>query len=314
MNQTSNFELFYDVLDESISKLYEVKHDNFLNLLIETGRNIIACDVLNKEATKEQREELMAIYEKLEGIDFNVEEIRKAFQMMVLRAFNELNIKNGDTTPDTIGFFVAYLINKLKPKSEKLNILDPVVGTGNLLYSVANHLDAELHLFGIDNIREVLDIASIQGDLLNYDVELFCQDTLDHPFSGMDIVVADIPDYNVEELEKKYFPYLCVLQHIASLKSDGYFIGIVPNDFFEHDDDNFFKANIKKYGSVLGVLELPTNMFKSNPKSIIIFSREALESKKCLLAELPSFNDINALNKALIKIEQWFELNKKEVK
>ena len=314
MNETSNFELFYDVLDESITKLYEIKKDRFLNLLVATGKNIVSNDVLQVEATQEQREELLKIYEKLSDIDFNVDEIRRAFQIMVLRALREENLKTGDITPDTIGFFIGYLINKLIPNAKKLNVLDPVVGSGNLLYSVANHLDCELHLFGIDVIKELLDIASILGDLLNYDVEMFCQDTLDHPFSGMDIVVADLPDYKVSELEDKYFPYLCVLQHLSSLKENGYFIGIVPNDFFEHDDDNFFKANLKKYGSVLGVLELPKNMFKSNPKSIIIFSRESLPSKKCLLVELPSFSDAGALNKALLQIEQWFEINKKEVK
>ena len=143
---------------------------------------------------------------------------------------------------------------------------------------------------------------------------MFYQDTLDHPFSGMDVVVCDLPGYKVNELEDKYFPYLCVLQHLSSLKENGYFIGVVPNDFFEYDEDNFFKANLKKYGSVLGVLELPTNMFKSNPKSIIIFSRVAIESKKCLVVQLPSFTNQDALNEALIKIEQWFEINKKEVK
>ena len=315
MNETPNLELFYDVLDESISKLYEIKKQSFLNLLIETGKNIVSQDVLNKEVTPEQKKELMDIYHKLDDVDFNVEEIRKAFQLMVLRAFNEANLKVGDITPDTLGIFISYLINKLKGKVDKLKILDPVVGCGNLLYSVANHLDCDLHLFGIENVRELCDIASIQGDLLNYDIEIFCQDTLNNPFSDMDIVIADINGYEVKAFEKEYyFPYLCVLQHMASLKEDGYFIGILPNDFFEHDEDGFFKENIVNYGSVLGVLELPVNMFKANPKSIVIFSRQPLESKKCLLVELPSFSDPASLNKALIQIEDWFLLNKKEVK
>ena len=315
MNETPNLELFYDVLDESIKKLYEIKKQNFFNLLIETGKNIIEQDVLNKEATPEQKEELLAIYSRLENVDFNVEEIRKAFMLMVLRAFDESNLKNGETTPDTLGIFVSYLINKLKGKVDSLKILDPVVGTGNLLYSVANHLDCNLHLFGIDSVREVCDIASIQGDLLNYEIEIFCQDTLDHPFKDMDIVVADIPAYQTKAFEKEYyFPYLCVLQHMASLKEDGFFIGIVPNDFFEHDEEGFFKENIVNYGSVLGVLELPNNMFKANSKSIVIFTRKPLESKKCLIVELPSFSDPALLNKALIQIEDWFIINKKEVK
>ena len=89
MNQTPNFELFYDVLDESLLALYEIKHDRFFNLLLRTGRNIVAGEVLDKEATPEQKDNLVKIYEKLDGIDFNVEEIRKAFQMMILRGFKE---------------------------------------------------------------------------------------------------------------------------------------------------------------------------------------------------------------------------------
>ena len=314
MNETPNLELFYDVLDESINKLYEVKKQSFLKLLIESGRNIIAQDVLNKEVTPEQKEELLNIYHKLDDVDFNVEEIRKAFQLMVLRAFNEANLTPGDITPDTLGIFISYLINKLKGKVDKLKILDPLVGSGNLLYSVANHLDCDLHLFGIDSSKDLCDIASIQGDLLNYEIEIFCQDTLNNAFSDIDIVVADIVGYNVKAFEKEYyFPYLCVLQHMASLKEDGYFIGIVPNDFFEHDEDGFFKENIVNHGSVLGVLELPVNMFKANPKSIVIFTKKPLESKKCLLVELPSFSDPALLNKALIQIEDWFLFNKKEV-
>ena len=314
MNETPNLELFYDVLDESISKLYEVKKQSFLKLLIESGRNIIAQDVLNKEATPEQKEELLNIYHKLDDVDFNVEEIRKAFQLMVLRAFDEANLTPGDITPDTLGIFISYLINKLKGKLDKLKILDPLVGSGNLLYSVANHLDCDLHLFGIDSSKDLCDIASIQGDLLNYEIEIFCQDTLNNSFSDIDVVIADIVGYDVKAFEKEYyFPYLCVLQHMASLKEDGYFIGIVPNDFFEHDSDGFFKENIVNHGSVLGVLELPVNMFKANPKSIVIFTKKPLESKKCLLVELPSFSDPALLNNALIQIEDWFLINKKEV-
>ena len=74
MAETSNFELFYDVLEESISKLYEIKHDRFFKLLVDTGKNIVANDVLCPEATIEQKNEIMQIYEKLSDVSFNVEE------------------------------------------------------------------------------------------------------------------------------------------------------------------------------------------------------------------------------------------------
>lgn len=311
MEKTPNFELFYDVLDESITALYEIKHDSFFNLLIASAKNILASDVLNEDATSEAKAHLLLIYERLEDVDFNVEEIRKAFQMMVLRACNEENLHKGDITPDTIGIFLAYLINKLKPKAKKLAILDPLVGTGNLLYSVANHLDCDLKLFGIDNAKEPLELATVLGNLLNYDIEMYLQDSLLHPFKDMDLCVADINSYELKENEI-YFPYLVILMHLASLKDDGYFLSIAPNDFFEHDKDNFFKEHLKDLGSVLGVLQLPTNMFQANPKSIIIFSKKPLESKKCLLVDLPSFSNPNELNKALLQIEDWFLKNMKE--
>ena len=56
-------------------------------------------------------------------------------------------------------------------------------------------------------------------------------------------------------------------------------------------------------------------MFKQKPKSIIIFSKEPIEKNRCLLVELPSFTNPVELNKALIKIDNWFlEKGKKEVK
>lgn len=312
MNNTSNFDLFYDVIDESIGKLYEIKHKPFMNLLIETAKNIVSSDVLSKEATKEQKDELMNIYAKLEDVEFNVEEIRKVFQIMILRAFKEDNLKFGDLTPDTLGFFIAYLISKLHPNKEKLTILDPVCGPGNLLYSVANHLNKEVKLFGIEIVREYAELASILGDLLYYDIEIFCQDTLIHPFNAIDVVVADI-NANGNIKEEKYFPYLVIIEHLSSLKKDGYFIGILPNDFFEHDSDGFFKEKLKESSSsVLGVLSLPSNMFKENPKSIVIFSKKEVSGNKCLLVDLPSFSDPGKLNQALLQIENWFLINLKE--
>jgi len=309
MENKSNFELFYDVLDHSISLLYLVRHDNFFDLLIRSGKNIIASDVLDPDCPEDIKKKVMENYLKLEGVDFNVEDIRKAFQAMSLRAFKETNLSLGEVTPDTIGFFIAYLANKLKKDKTSLKILDPVVGTGNLLYSVANCMDCELKLFGIDNVREVLEISNVLGNLLDYDIEMFNQDTLSHPFSDIDFVVADIPAYFDKDYNNKYFPYLVVLEHLNSLKEDGYFISILPNDFFEQDKDGFFKDNLKKVGSVLGVLQLPLEMFKDNKKSIVIFTKKQIESKKCLLVDLPSFTDFNKFNQSLVQIENWFENN-----
>ena len=309
MEKTNNFELFYDVLDHSISLLYLVRHDNFFDLLIQSGKNILEMDVLDPECPEDIKKKVMQNYEKLEGVDFNVEEIRQAFQAMALRAFKETNLKLGEVTPDTLGFFFSYLINKLAKDKSALSILDPVVGTGNLLYSVANLIEKDLKLYGIDNVREVIEIANVLGNLLNYDVEMFNQDTLSHPFSGMDFVIADLPIYYDKDYENRFFPFLCILEHLASLKDDGYLLALIPNNFFDLDKDSFFKEKLKGQASVLGVLGLPQEMFKDNHKSILILSKQPIESQKCLLVDLPSFTDFNKLNNCLMEIETWFNKN-----
>ena len=310
MEKSNNFELFYDVLDHSISLLYLVRHDNFFDLLIQSGKNILANDVLDPECPEDIKKKVMENYEKLEGVNFNVEEIRQAFQAMSLRAFKETNLKLGEVTPDTIGFLFSYFINKLAKDKKKLKILDPVVGTGNLLYSTANMIDKELQLYGIDNVREVIEISNVLGNLLNYEIEMFNQDTLSHPFSDMDFVICDLPIYYDKDYENRFFPYLCILEHVDSLKEDGYLIALIPNNFFDLDKDKFFKDHLK--ASVMGVIGLPNEMFKDNPKSILILSKKTIDSKKCLLVDLPSFNDFNKLNNCLTEIESWFEKMKEE--
>lgn len=43
-------------------------------------------------------------------------------------------------TPDTIGLFISYLVNKFMADKKELTILDPALGTGNLLFTVLNQL------------------------------------------------------------------------------------------------------------------------------------------------------------------------------
>ena len=311
MANDKKVEYFYDVLDHSINLLYLVKHDNFFDLLIQTGKNIIAGEVLDPACPDDIKEKVMDNYNKLEGIDFNAEDIRRAFQMMSLRAFKESNLKLGEVTPDTIGIFIAYLILKLRPERKSFNILDPVVGTGNLLYSVANCIDADLKLYGIDSVREVLEISNVLGNLLNYDIEMFNQDTLMHPFSDMDIVLCDLPSYFDDLYDNIYFPYLCILEHLDSLKEDGLMFAIVSNDFFSYDEKNFFKDKLKEKGTIIGIIQLPLNMFKDNPKTLYIFTREKTNNK-CLVVDLPSLDDVEKVTKSLAEIENWFLANYKK--
>ncbi len=298
-------ELFYDVMDESIQTLYEVEPRPYFDLYFETVKNIIDSD-LSKNYDEETDAKLLRIYSRLSDKDFAPEDIRKALQTLIIKGLNEEH-EVQDVTPDTLGFLMAYLISRLTDKKE-ISILDPLAGSGNMLLSIESHLNLNVSLFAIENSKLKTKILKSMADLMNTLVEIYFQDTLNIKMKDMDFVVFDTPtSYTLDP----YFPYYLVLHHMGSLKDGGYMIGLLPNDFFMHDNDKMFKEEISKLGRVYGVLELPESFFKSSPKSIIIFKKEVSEDKNCLMVKLPSFDDAKAFNDVLDQIENWFLNNKK---
>ena len=75
-----NLELFYDVFEESNNFLYEIFHKPYFELIEMTAENILAGEVLTDFENKEDEEKLQEIYDKLENVDFSVEDVRKALQ------------------------------------------------------------------------------------------------------------------------------------------------------------------------------------------------------------------------------------------
>lgn len=308
--QGDKLELFYDVLDESINFLYEQTHKNYLELIMMTSQNILAGEVLN-DLDEEAIQKLEKIYKSLENIDFGVEEVRKALQAIILKGFKEVRVSNGATTPDTLGIFIAYLISRFNDsENKKINILDPLCGTGNLLFSISNHLDLEVMLYGCDHNETMIQLTKLSADLLNQPIELFFQDALTLRLKEMDFITFDMPTCEIEN--GMYFPYEMVLRQALALKDDGYMFAIMPTNFFDFDKESKFKEAMLELLSIVGIIELPDSMFISNPKSIIIFKRAMVDSKKCLLVKLPSFKDAKELNKSLVQIETWFENNFKK--
>ncbi len=304
-NVTDNLEVFYDVFDASCDFLYEKTKKKYLDLIILTANNILAGEVLNKELEHEDVLKLRDIYKPLEDKDFTVEDIRKAMQAQILKGIKEMNFLNGLTTPDSIGLIMAYLISRLTKKTS-LNLCDPLVGSGNMLYTIVNHLTIDLNLFACDHNEYMIKIAKVFADLLEINVELHLEDTLNLKISGMDFIVFDMP--NIIKDTNNYIPYDWFLHYVDMLQNEGYIIGVINNDFFDYDKDKKFRANLIKNASIIGLIELPDTMFVSKPKSIVIIQKKVLDKKDCFMIKLPSLTDVKAFNQELMKIESW--LNK----
>ena len=301
-----NLELFYDVMTDSCEILYEATKKNYFDLIEESAKNILEGEIVS-DIDDEYIKRLSPIYEKLEGIDFSLEDVRKAMQSVILRGFKENNMPNGYTTPDTIGIFFTYLISKLTNKDE-LNIIDPLCGVSNLLFTISNYFDKKLNLFACDNDSLMIRMTKVLSDLMNINTEIFYQDALSLNINNMDLVIADMPNCILEN--NKFFPYEAILHFCSFLNDNGAIILMIQNDFFDYDKNQEFKKELLSKVSLVGLCELPDNMFAlGKPKSILVLQKKEIKDK-CFMVKLPSFTDVKEFNESLLSIEEWFEKNK----
>ena len=105
-----------------------------------------------------------------------------------------------------------------------------------------------------------------------------------------------------------------ILHHIDSLKDNGVMFLCIPDDFFNYDKEHNFKKALLEKGSIIGLIDLPDEMFKEGKKSILLIQKGSFDEKKCLMVKLPSFDDPKEFNSSLVKIEMWFEENIKNKK
>lgn len=288
--KTEHLELFYDCVDQSNDILYEAFHKSYFDLIEMTVQNILAGEVVC-DCDEETKNKLNQIYDQLVGVDFTVEDVRKAMQAIFLKGFKEMRILNGNTTPDTLGIFIAYLITKLNA-NKKITILDPLCGTGNLLHTVINHLDKECTSFACDHDVWMTKLTKMVSDLLGIPVELYLQDTRNLSLKDMDCILFDMPNVILEE-KKSYFPYEAILHYKEMLKPDGAMIAILGSDFFNYDKNQEFKKQLLQDCSIIGLIELPDSMFVAKPKIILVIQKCMLDKKNCFMVKLPSLSLIH---------------------
>ncbi len=305
MINKQNIELFYDYYNELCELLYEKHHVAYLD-----GMNESFNYLLDEAFEKDYQAEVIAKAHELKAlikhIEFKPEEIRKSVQLGLLKGYKHAFESNGQMTPDSIGLFVGYLIKKLYTNKPIKTIFDPLVGTGNLIYTIINYLEQDIKAYGVDNDVLKCNLARNLGDLIDCENEMFLQDTLTYYNQGFDVVVMDVPFHK----GSSYLPYKVINHHLDSLVDGNYFISIIENDFFEQKGSEIFKEEIGQKGYLFGLIKLNETLFQSNPKSILIIRKKGeavLPLKDFLLVELPSFNDMENLNHTINQLEKWFQ-------
>ena len=319
-------ETFFDYLDQATLIIYETAKKPYLEALL------LAVDyILNDEVSLNQLDETLIskldeVYKHISDITFNKEEIRKAFQLALLKAFKHLQLSFSEITPDSIGIFYAYLTDLFFKNKENISILDANVGCSNLLFSLINNTQITFEkIYGIDVEQSYLNISCHLANLLEYEVEYLNQNNLTKLLVPLvDLVISDLPfgeeqainnlDLITAKNNLTYKPYLMIENLMKYGKPGSYFIYLIPNDFFNQDNSRLIKNIILNESYLQAIIELPQDLFNAPKyqKSIMILQKKASHIKvnnEILMLSLPSFTDKEKMILAIDKINQWFKEN-----
>jgi len=299
-----NIELFYDYFDLIANLLYTNYGKTYLEGMNEAF-NLLLDGELEGKYNEEDLLEMNKAKDLIVEVSFQPEEVRKSVQLGLLKGYKHTYSSNALITPDTIGIFMGYLIKKLYINRPLKTIMDPLIGTGNLVYSIVNYLDQSIKVFGVDHDLVKCNIARNLGDLLDVENEVFFQETQTYFDDGFDLIVTDMP---IVLSDKNYLPYQVINHHFSSLNPGGYFLSLIDNDFFDKTNSNVFREEIQKQGYIFGLVKLSETLFKTNPKSILILRKKGenvTQNKDFLMVDLPSFNDLEEFNRIINQIDKW---------
>ncbi|HZH60864.1 MAG TPA: class I SAM-dependent methyltransferase [Metabacillus sp.] len=329
MKTISKIENLFTVINETADLLAKECEFTYIEALAETGENLFQGSILQENLSEVTVKSLKRKYESVSLDTFEKEELRKAYQLAILKGLKEGAQPNHQMTPDTIGLFLGYLVSKFIGNRKELSILDPAVGTGNLLTTILNYLGIEtIDSYGVDVDDLLIKLAYINANLQEHPIHFFNQDSLERLLiDPVDVVLCDLPvGYYPNDLEAakyqlkadeghSYSHHLFMEQSINHIKANGYLFFIVPNSLFETKEAPKLNKYLKEVAIIQGFIKLPLSLFKDerHGKSILILQKkgpEAKAPKQAMLAELPKFSNIDAMNSIMKQMDQWFKENK----
>ncbi|KIL46326.1 class I SAM-dependent methyltransferase [Jeotgalibacillus campisalis] len=325
----SPVETIFSMLNDTATSLQEARASSYLEALAESGEYWFSGEI-NEDVDDVLRKRLDHTYEDQPIEKFKKEEIRKAYQLAILKGMKEHIQPNHQMTPDSIAMVIGFLLDKFTAKEQELTLLDPALGTGNLTLSIMNQLEGKVSLTHGVEIDEVLvRLAYVGANLTEQPLHLYTQDSLEPLFiDPVDAVVSDLPvgyypnderaaDYELQAQEgHSYAHHLFIEQSIKHVKEGGYLFLLVPNGLFESPFASQLHEYLQKKVHIQGLLKLPDSLFKSEQsgKSVLILQRQkdgVNPPRQVLLAEMPKLSNAQAVQSMMNKIGLWMEENKK---
>lgn len=330
MYVSQTVETLFSIFDSSAVVLRKELDVTYLEALVETGDNLFEGAILQEELSESAIERLNREYSTFNEETYKGEEIRKAFQLAILKGMKEGVQANHEMTPDAVSMFMSYLFHKFMKGQNEITVLDPAIGTGNLMTTVFNSAQENVTMsgFGVEVDEVLIKLALVNANLQKHAIEFFHQDGLAPLYiDPVDAVVSDLPvgyypneigasEYKLKADEgMSYAHHLFIEQSVKHTKEGGYLFFLVPNFIFESDQAPKLHAFIKETCFIQGLLQLPVSMFKNekNAKSIFVLQKKGPSvtmPKQALLVELPKFSNMKAMEDIMDQLNTWFATHK----
>ena len=324
--ELKDIEQAYQTLSQIIEIFQKQLDLSYFDALIEALSDLLENQINGKEEIGDSTvAELEKLYRHLDLSEFSSEEIRQVIQLLLLGSYKKERVQpNHQMTPDSIGYLITFLVEKITSNDKMNSMLDLTVGTGNLLAVILNNLKAlgnqNLKAYGVDNDDTLLAIADVSLALQRINnVELFHQDALDNlMLPQVDLVVSDLPvaaQFETHAAEGHSFAhYLLIERGIEKLAENGWGLFVVPSGIFETEEAQPLLKMIQKNGYLQGLLNLPRELFVSEKsrKAILMVQKKgdhAHQASQVLLGDFPSLKNKKEFNGFLDEINAWVKEN-----
>lgn len=261
--------------------------------------------------------------------DIGTEDIRKGIQLAVLKGMQQHAQPHHQMTPDSMGMLIGHMASQLMEGKTDVSLLDPTVGTGNLLFTVMNVIEGNVTANAVEIDDLLVRLAAVSAELLSHPVTFHVQDAL-RPLliDPVDLTISDLPvgyypdddnavNYKMVPAEgHAYAHHLLIEQSMNHTKPGGYGIFIIPANLFESEQATSLHQYLKYEAKVRAIIQLPTSLFKNlaNAKSLLILQNPFTEQgalPDVLLAQVPDMKNKQAMASFLQEFDVWARKEKK---
>lgn len=307
----SSMEQLFNFIDDNAKKIQAAENITYIEGVLETTEMWLDGDITPTIQNIQQ------------------EDTRKAIQLAILKGMKEHVQPHHQMTPDSLGLLVGYFVDLLTSNKEQISILDPAVGTGNLLFTVLNFLQDKATSSAVEIDDMLIRLAASTGDLLQHSVTLYRQDALQPLLiDPVDVVVSDLPigfypdektaeGYELKAKEGMSFAHhLMIEQSIRHTVEGGYLVLLVPQGIFESQHAKELHAYFSNHAWIQAVVQLPSNLFKNevHAKCLLVIQKKSpqlKQPKEVLLAKVPNMSNKDAMSLFFEKVKIWHNENNK---